>query len=104
MDSSNDDDDDNNVNNINKELSNMSINNRRGKNCLYCLEEVATSLRCSKCRTALYCGKACQIKHWPMHKINCINSNAEDSDEKLMTKAENHSSQGNFINNNIMHY
>ena len=94
---SNDDDD------VNKDLSNMSINSRPGKNCLCCLKD-STSLRCSKCRTALYCGKACQIKHWPVHKNNCDYSNAEDNDTKLNIKAENHSKQGNFIYTNTMHY
>ena len=95
---SNDDD------NVNEERSNMSINSRPGKSCLYCLEEVTTSLRCSKCRTALYCGKACQIKHWPVHKNNCVDSNAEDNYDKLNMKAENHGNQGNLIYINTMHY
>ena len=97
--------DDNGLN----ELSNMNIDStscsKKKKNCLYCLQEVEGSSRCSKCRTALYCSRACQEKHWPVHKNNCINSNdAENSDQKLYMKAMNHSKQGNFIYTNTMHY
>jgi hypothetical protein len=85
-------------NNLSSELNNMNIGSRRGsgKNCLCCLKVVEGSSRCSKCRTALYCSKACQIKHWPVHKNSCIDSNdAENSFVKLFIKAENHFSQGN---------
>jgi len=27
--------------------------------------------RCSKCKSAQYCGKNCQAKHWPEHKLVC---------------------------------
>jgi hypothetical protein len=67
------------------------------RHCLHCLKEVEGSLRCSKCRTALYCGTACQEKHWPVHKNTCRDSNNEDSNEKLATKAKNHNLQGNCI-------
>ena len=91
---SNDDDD----NNLNNELSNMNIDSSHrssDRNCLYCLQVVQGSSRCSKCRTALYCNRGCQEKHWPVHKNICINSNnAEDSDEKLAMKAKNHLKQG----------
>jgi len=92
---SNDDD------NLNNELSSMNIDSSHrssNRNCLYCLQKVEGSSRCSKCRAALYCNRACQEKHWPVHKNICVNSNnAEDSDEKLFTKAQNHSNQGNSI-------
>ena len=65
--------------------------------CLCCLKEVSTTLRCSRCRIALYCGTACQLKHWPAHKNICQDSNTEDSDEKLNMKALNSSKQGNLI-------
>jgi len=61
------------------------------------LKEVEGSLRCSKCRTALYCGKRCQEKHWPVHKNICINSNSENSSEKLEMKAMNLLKQGHCI-------
>ena len=95
-DSSNNNVDDNNINN---ELSNMNIDSSShrssDRNCLYCLQVVKGSSRCSKCRTALYCNRDCQEKHWPVHKNICIDSNnAEDSDEKLHMKAQNHLKQG----------
>ena len=106
-DSSNMNDDDG----LSNELSSMNIDSssssskKKKKNCLHCLKEVEGSSRCSKCRTALYCSRNCQEKHWPVHKNNCINSNdAEDGDEKLEMKAENHFKQGNFIYTNTMHY
>jgi len=89
---SNDDDD-----NLSNELSNMNIHSYTGsRHCLYCLKQVKGSLRCSKCRTALYCGRVCQEKHWPVHKNMCQNSNnTGNSDEKLRIKAMNHLKQGN---------
>jgi len=90
-----------NDDNLNHELSSMNIDSSHrstDRNCLFCLQKVEGSSRCSKCRTALYCNRACQEKHWPVHKNICIDSNnAEDSDEKLAMKAENHFKQGNYI-------
>jgi len=74
--------------------SNTNGNGNSKNNCLYCLEEVEGLLRCSKCRTALYCNRKCQEKHWPVHRNICRDSNAEDSDEKLELKALNHAKQG----------
>mmetsp|Transcript_3477 Transcript_3477/g.8973 ORF Transcript_3477/g.8973 Transcript_3477/m.8973 type:complete len:123 (-) Transcript_3477:61-429(-) len=28
-------------------------------------------MRCSKCMRARYCCQACQVSHWPEHKIEC---------------------------------
>ena len=62
----------------------------------YCLKIVEGQSRCSKCRTALYCNRVFQLKHWPVHKNSCQDSNdAENSCDKLYMKAENHSEQGN---------
>jgi len=87
---------------LNNELSSMSIDNshtKKKKNyCLHCLKEVSTTLRCSRCETAIYCDRNCQVKHWPMHKNSCQDSNdTEDDDKKLDKKAENHFNQGNRI-------
>ena len=30
-----------------------------------------TSLRCSRCKQAYYCGALCQKKHWPVHRLQC---------------------------------
>ena len=94
----NDDDDDND--NRNDELSNMSIDTSRSssRNCLYCLKAVEGSMRCSQCRTALYCNRDCQLKHWPVHKNSCQDSNTENNDDqKLYMKARNHLNQGNSM-------
>ena len=65
------------------------------RHCLNCLKEVSASLRCSRCRTALYCSKACQKKHWKVHKNICEDSNTdEDNNEKLFLKAKNQYQQG----------
>ena len=98
MKRSNDDDDDNdNDDNLNEKLNDKDIKKRT---CLCCLKEVEGSMRCSKCRTALYCGRACQEKHWPVHKHNCNDSNSDNSIEKLEMKARNHSHQGKLLHIN----
>ena len=66
-------------------------------NCLCCLQVVEGQSRCSKCRTALYCTRDCQVKHWPVHKNICMNSNSSDGDKKLEMKAHNHFKQGKCI-------
>lgn len=82
---------------LNNELSNMNMNIDKNRVCLCCLKVVEGSSRCSQCRTALYCNRACQEKHWPVHQNICINSNiAEDSYEKLSMIAKNHFKQGNY--------
>jgi hypothetical protein len=85
---------------LNNELSSMSIDNSHSKKkkyyCLHCLKEVSTTLRCSRCETAIYCGRECQVKHWPVHKNSCQDSNnTEDDNKKLNMKALNHYNQGN---------
>jgi len=87
---------------LSNELSSMSIDSssssKKKNTCLCCLKEVDGLLGCSRCLTARYCGKACQVKHWPVHKNSCQDSNdTEDSNDKLFTKAQNHYNQGNFI-------
>ena len=93
---SNDDGLSNELSSMNIKNSSSSIKKKKKDTCLHCLKEVEGCSRCSKCRTALYCSRACQLKHWPMHKNVCQDSNnAENSDEKLKMKAENHFDQGN---------
>jgi hypothetical protein len=84
------------------ELSTMNIDTnskKKKKNtCLFCLKEVEGLQGCSRCGTARYCGKECQLKHWPVHKNICQDSNnTENSDEKLDMKAHNHLKQGSCI-------
>ena len=87
---------------LSNELSSMSIDisiSKKKKNtCLFCLQEVQGLQGCSRCGTARYCGRECQLKHWPVHKNTCGDSNdTENSNEKLKLKAENHFDQGNCI-------
>jgi hypothetical protein len=37
--------------------------------CENCGESAAK--RCSSCQTSWYCGRECQVKHWPKHKEPC---------------------------------
>ena len=94
--------DDNGDDDVSKELSSMNTDSRSEKKrgtCLYCLQVVKGSKRCTRCETALYCGRECQVKHWPVHKNICQDSNdTENSNKKLSMKAENHLNQGNFMN------
>ena len=94
--SSNNDDLSNELSGMNIDISSSSSKKKKKDTCLNCLKEVEGCSRCSKCRTALYCNRVCQEKHWPVHKNICQDSNnAEDSNEKLVMKAMNHSNQGN---------
>ena len=89
---------DSNDDGISNELNDMSIgsSSKKKNTCLCCLKEVDGLLGCSRCLTARYCGKKCQVKHWPVHKNSCRDSNdTEDSNEKLQVKAMNHTQQGN---------
>jgi hypothetical protein len=27
--------------------------------------------RCAVCKETRYCGKACQVMHWPLHRVSC---------------------------------
>ncbi|KJA23791.1 hypothetical protein HYPSUDRAFT_39638 [Hypholoma sublateritium FD-334 SS-4] len=53
--------------------SNMSIS------CSQCTtaSERANLQRCGKCKSAWYCSKDCQKKHWPFHKIGCKETSAD---------------------------
>ena len=87
---------------ISNELSSTTIDgssSKKKKNiCLFCLKEVQGLQGCSQCGTARYCGRECQMKHWPVHKNSCRDSNdTEDSNEKLRMKAMNHYNQGSCI-------
>merc|ERR1712080_662801 len=46
---------------------------RRAK-CFACGKrenKVAEYAKCSRCKLALYCSRACQVSHWTKHKKNC---------------------------------
>jgi hypothetical protein len=42
--------------------------------CHYCLKELPGDgiKRCSRCKAANYCSKACQAAAWPNHKFICV--------------------------------
>lgn len=65
--------------------------------CLFCIKVLEEVNKCSRCRTATYCDRECQRKHWKVHKNSCQDSNNnEDSNEKLRMKAENNFNQGSY--------
>lgn len=37
--------------------------------CPICMS--SASLRCLRCHGVFYCGRDCQVKHWPIHKLDC---------------------------------
>ena len=39
--------------------------------CFHCQAEGTKMMCCSQCHIAWYCGKACQKKHWKLHKRAC---------------------------------
>ncbi|XP_053995372.1 zinc finger MYND domain-containing protein 10 [Hylaeus anthracinus] len=51
------------------------------KECFLC-QEVANK-RCSKCKSAWYCGRECQVKDWEKHKVICekIIKGADDKEK-----------------------
>ena len=87
----NDDDNDE----LSKEINDLKIDDHAKKHsCSYCLKEIDGALRCGNCRAALYCNKECQKNHWGVHKNTCIDSNIENSYDKLNLKAKNNLNQG----------
>jgi len=50
--------------------------------CVVCRQPNAKN-RCSRCRSERYCGRECQVKHWPSHKGACSEKKrAEEEREK----------------------
>jgi hypothetical protein len=49
----------------------------RDRPALWCCDQcklvyhTSKILRCSACKMTQYCGKECQLKHWPKHKETC---------------------------------
>ncbi|NGX32079.1 MAG: hypothetical protein K1060chlam4_00117 [Candidatus Anoxychlamydiales bacterium] len=44
-----------------------------------------TLMKCSKCKTALYCSTSCQRKDWSQHKIVCVEKNNLQKDEDILS-------------------
>ena len=40
------------------------------KRCALC-QKPNSRQRCSRCRIERYCGRECQVNHWPKHKKRC---------------------------------
>ena len=57
------------------------------KTCLKCLKTIEGILTCSRCRTAKYCSKQCQEKHWKVHKLQCTDSNKHSDNFKGLLDA-----------------
>lgn len=39
--------------------------------CVVCGKKVEKMMRCSRCKSGIYCQRACQVKDWPKHKVQC---------------------------------
>jgi len=39
--------------------------------CATCGSQLESPLRCSRCKTSIYCNRECQTKHWSEHKRLC---------------------------------
>ncbi|PRP85798.1 zinc finger MYND domain-containing protein 10 [Planoprotostelium fungivorum] len=42
------------------------------KRCGYCHKAAESLKLCAKCKSIRYCGRECQVNHWPAHKRECI--------------------------------
>ena len=40
------------------------------KKCVVC-QKPNSRQRCARCRSERYCGRECQVNHWPKHKKKC---------------------------------
>jgi hypothetical protein len=38
--------------------------------------------RCAVCKETRYCGKPCQVMHWPIHRASCRQAPSEDNEER----------------------
>lgn len=65
--------------------------------CSFCLKSDIKLFECSRCRCAKYCSKACQKKHWSLHKANCEDyESASSKVERYKLKSTNYSNEGNY--------
>ena len=57
--------------------------------CVECENGLPSPKRCSKCKTATYCGRECQTAHWQAHKKECRRIVAEqDQSHPVSTAAQ----------------
>ena len=57
--------------------------------CSFCDQVSAKLKKCARCHKAEYCGRECQLKHWPMHKSSC---KASDTNPENSTPTQNKAS------------
>jgi hypothetical protein len=38
--------------------------------------------RCAVCKEIRYCGKPCQVIHWPLHRVGCQQAPEEDNEDR----------------------
>ena len=53
--------------------------------CSFCGQVSAVLKKCTRCHKVNYCGRECQLKHWPIHKSAC---NAFDANPGSSTSAQ----------------
>jgi hypothetical protein len=45
------------------------------RKCAECKRIMYSMPKCSGCRNVYYCTRECQVKHWPVHKTECVKKN-----------------------------
>ena len=63
---------------------------RKMSKCSFCSQFSAVLKKCAHCHKVEYCGRECQLKHWPMHKSAC---KASDTNPENSTPTQNGSPQ-----------
>lgn len=53
----------------------LAVSSNPHQYCFVC-HRAGVNQRCSKCSCIIYCGKDCQMAHWPFHKQTCKNLKA----------------------------
>jgi hypothetical protein len=57
--------------------------------CSFCGQVSAALKKCARCHKVEYCGRECQVEHWPMHKSAC---NASDTNPENSTPTQHKAS------------
>jgi len=59
------------------------------KSCANCHTATPSTRVCGSCRTVSYCGKSCQVAHWPLHKGCCASSHPDKKTPMMPQGKEN---------------
>ena len=62
---------------------------RNMSKCSFCDQFSAALKKCARCHKVEYCGRECQLKHWPIHKSAC---KASDTNPENSTPTQNKAS------------